>query len=168
MGKFVLFTFLQQEQVQGFLHFLLAFHRKEVFALGGVLGQTGGSLFLTLPEALYLGVERHHQVVDGGDDGAAHRFQRLVKVYHQRVLLATVRHQVVTLQLHVVVFGDLALDVAALDTGIGRKKLVTAGSSCQVVADIPCHGELGVQCQYLGVGLAALSHVKAGSRLHVG
>ena len=50
LRQLVLLTLLQQEQVEGFLHLLLAFHRQEVLALGGIGCNPGRGLPFTLPQ----------------------------------------------------------------------------------------------------------------------
>ena len=107
-------------------------------------------------------------IVNGGDYGVAHILQRLVHVYYQRILLATVGHKVITTKLGRVVIGNLLLNSRTLDARVSGQQLVLAGGIGQVIADIPCHRQLCVQREYLRIGLAALCHIHAGCRLHVG
>lgn len=41
LRQLVFLAFLKQEQIQCFLYFLLTFHRKQVFCLGGIGRDTG-------------------------------------------------------------------------------------------------------------------------------
>ena len=110
LRQLVFLTFLQQEEVERLFHFLLTFHREQVFALRGVGGDACRGLLFALLQSTQLGVQRRDVVVDGGDDGAPHVLQRLVEVYHQRIRFAAVCHEVVALQLHGVVVRYLSLD----------------------------------------------------------
>ena len=141
LGKFVLLSFLQEEEVESLLHLLLATHCLQVLCLARVAGYLAGGLRLVCLQVGKLRVECHHEVVDTGYDAMAHGGEALVIVSHQWVLLAGVSHQVVALQLLFVVFGNLLLDARAVDADIGWQELVLAHLARQEVAQVACHGE---------------------------
>ena len=167
LGEFVLLTFLEEEEVEGLLHLLLATHRLQIFCLVRVAGYLGGGLRLVGLQVGKLGVEAHHEVVDAGDDALAHRRQGLVVVGDERVLLAGVRHEVVALQLGLVVLADLLLDARVLDARVGRQELVLAHLAGEEVADVLRHGDAGGEVENQLVGLAALLHELLCGGLHV-
>ena len=141
LGKLVFLSLLQEEEVERLLHLLLATHCLQVLCLARVAGYLAGGLRLVCLQVAKLRVECHHEVVDTGYDTMAHGGEALVIVSHQWVLLAGVSHQVVALQLLLVVFGNLLLDARAVDADIGWQELVLAHLASQEVAQVACHGE---------------------------
>ena len=141
LGKLVFLSLLQEEEVERLLHLLLATHCLQVLCLARVAGYLAGGLRLVCLQVAKLRVECHHEVVDTGYDAMAHGGEALVIVSHQWVLLAGVSHQVVALQLLLVIFGNLLLDARAVDADIGWQELVLAHLARQEVAQVACHGE---------------------------
>ena len=168
LRELVLLALLQQEEVEGLLDLLLAFHREQVFGLRGVGGDARRGLLLVLLQAGDLRVEREDLVVDRGDDRPAHLRECLIHIHDQRVLRAGVGHQAVALKQFGVVLRYLRFDVGALDSRVGRQQLCPVVLVGEVVPYVAGHVELVAQSHDLGIGLAALRHVEARGGLHVG
>ena len=95
LRQLVFLTLLEQIEIKGFLHFLLAFHRKQVFGLTGVGGKTLVDFALRALQAGQLVIERHQLVVDAGNNDLTQICKVLIQVEHQWVFLTTVSHQTV-------------------------------------------------------------------------
>ena len=123
---------------------------------------------LRLPQTFYLRIQGYYLIVDRPDYRPTHGCQGLIHINDQRIFRTTVRNQAVALQQLFVVFGNLRFNIGAFNAGIGRKQLGTVGVIGQIVPDVAGHVELVVQSQNLRIRLAALRHIHARSRLHVG
>ena len=168
LAELVLLTFLEEEEVERLLHLLLAAHGLQVLRLVGVAGYLRGGLRLVRLEVGELGIEGGHIVVDTLHDAVAQGGEVLVVVGYQWVLLAGVRHEVVALQLLLVVLGYLLFDARALYAAVAGQELVLAHLAGEVVADVLRHGEVGVDVEDLLVCLGAALHILLCGGLHVG
>ena len=95
LRELILLTFLEEEEVEGLLDFLLTLHRYEVLGLGRIGLDAGGVLSLAGFQGIDPGLDGVDDIVEGDEDGAAHRLECAVQVYYQRVLLAAVGHEAV-------------------------------------------------------------------------
>ena len=167
LGKLVLLALLEEEEIERLLDLLLATHGLQVLSLVRIAGNLGGSGSLVCLQGAQLGLEGYHEVVETGSDALAHGAKALVVVSHQWVLLARVSHQVVTLQLTLVVFSNLLLYARALDACIGRQELVLAHLAGEIVSDILGNGEARVEIHDLLVHLGALLHILLCGSLYI-
>lgn len=126
------------------LYLLLTLHTEQVFRLTRIGSQLAGSGCFLLTDAAYLGIQRNYQIVYRLNNGALHTLQRTGKIFHQRILLATVGYQPVAVQHHIVVLVYLILNIGIGDARIGRQRL-TQTLFFQFFQNIPSGGKLGVQ-----------------------
>ena len=159
LGELVFLTLLEEEEIERLLYLLLSAYGLQILSLVRVAGNLRGGTRLVSLQGAQLGAEGYHEVVETGADASAHGSQTLVVIGNQRVLLAGVCHNVVALQLSLVVFSNLLLNARTIDTGIGRQKLVLAHLAYETAADILCDGETGVEIHDLLAHVAALLHI---------
>ena len=87
---------------------------------------------------------------------------------HQGVGVGRFVGEVVALQQLAVVFAYHALDVAALQAGVGGQQLSVAGVGHEIGADVAGHGELVVEFEDAGLRLLVLRHIHGGCGAYVG
>ena len=158
---------MKQVKIKLLFYLLLTLHTEQVFRLTRIGSQLAGSGYFLLTDAAYLGIQRNYQIVYRLNNGALHTLQRTGKVFHQRILLATVGYQPVAVQHHIVVLAYLTLNIGIGDARIGRQRL-TQTLFFPFFQNIPSGGKLGVQRKQFFFVLCRLSHVKAGCRLNIG
>ena len=166
LRQLVLLALLQEEEIQRLLHLLLALERQQVVLLlrsgrQAAHGSTVGRL-----HRVELGGEGGLRVVEGLQDGAAQVAERHVDVAHQRVLLAGVRHEVVTLEDARVIFSNLLLDGTTADARAGGHELLGVGGVDNVVTHVAHHIQLVVNLLTLGVGGSLLADGLTGGLLN--
>ena len=110
LRELILLTFLEEEEVEGLLDFLLTLHRDEVLGLGRIGLDAGGVLSLAGFQGIDPGLDGVDDIVEGDEDGAAHRLESAVQVYYQRVLLAAVGHEAVAAEEVLIELPDEALE----------------------------------------------------------
>ena len=115
LRKGVLFPAVQQEHIECFLDFLLAFDGKHLAFFRGDGGETGLCLCFAAARVAPFHVDAHYHVVHRPDDGLLQRVDGIVQFLHHGVAFAAVRYQLVTFQLQGVVLADLALHVHVAD-----------------------------------------------------
>ena len=168
LRQFIFLALLQKEEVEGFLHFLLTLDAEQVLGLRGVGGELRDGVGLGAAHGGELGVEGGDFVVDAADDGLALGGELLVVLLHQGVGVGRFVGKVVALQQLAVVFAYHALDVAALQAGVGGQQLSVAGVGHEVRADVAGHGELVVELEDAGLRLLVLRHIHGGCGAYVG
>ena len=168
LRQFVFLPLLQEEEVKGFFHLLLTFHRQQIFCLFRPGGNQVLRFLLVLLQEVYLHVQRAYQVVERQQNSLPHRTQRLVQILDQGVVGTTVGHQTVALQLQGIELGNLIFDAPAFHPRIDRQQLVRRYHVHQIIADIPRYVKLVAQHLYVAFRLGRLGHVHARRGLHVG
>ena len=118
LGKRILLTTVQQEEVQRLLDFLLTLDGQHLAFLGWngrhpylCISSTTDSIVTTYTETYY-------HIVYGTDNALLHSMQRTVQFLHNGVAVAAVFYQFVATQLDSVVLADLCLHTGIAYTGI--------------------------------------------------
>ena len=166
LRELVLLALLEEEQVQGFLDFLLALVAEELAGLARVLGDARVGGCAGAARARQLGLGADDVVVDGGEDGAAQLLQLAVQVLDEVVLLGAALGQAVALELRGVVLVDLGLDVALLQARVGGQQ--GAAGVADVGGEVAGDGQLVGQVLDALAGLGAQLHIQPGGGADVG
>ena len=91
----------------------------------------------------------------------------MIQINNQWILLTTICHQIITLQLLRVVLRDLALNVCTFQTRIDRQQLILTIDITQIIPDITGHRKLVVDLHDLCLRLRTLRHIQVRSSLHI-
>ena len=167
LGQLILLAFLEEEEVKGLFHLLLALHGEQIFGLVWVGGQVGADLPVGALQAAQQALLRCQLIVNTGNNGLTHGGQFHIQILHEGVLFAAVGHQTVAAQHHGVVTANLALDIAASNAGGHWKQLVSSGLIGQKIADISGEGDLVVDIGDSVFGGTAFAQVHIGYGFHI-
>ena len=154
LGQHVLLAALQKEDVELLLDAVLALDALQVVALAGRLGHLADSFGMAALSFGKLGIEGETGIVDGDEDGLAQVAELDIHVTDERVLLAAVGNEVVALEHHGVVLGDLGLG----STDGGWQQAVGIGWVGDEGAQVADHVDLCLQVDDLLVGGLLAGH----------
>ena len=138
LGKFVLLSFLEEEEVEVFLYHLLALIAEQAAGLQRDVADARLRRALRLLVRLDLDVQGLDVVVKGTEDGAAQRSELLVQVADQKVFLRGTLNQPVALQHGGVELVDLGLGVGVVKTNVCWEQ-GTGGSAADVGLEESCY-----------------------------
>ena len=145
----VLLALLQEEEVEGLLHRLLALDAEQLKLLARAGGYPVKDLPLLALDLAGLHLKGGHVVVYRAEDRGAHSRQGRVLVRDQRVVRAAVLRQAVALEDEVVVFGYLRLHAGGGEAEVGGDQRSRVRGIVQILLDEVSHRELVVHLERL-------------------
>ena len=166
--KFILFPFLEKEDIELFLDFLLAVHRRKFQLLAGSRRQFGKDPVFLTDNFLALDVEGSDQVIHGPVDCDLDCIQVVVDALDHRVRLAAHRKEPVPLKQGRIVLCDLAADIPALDGHVGRNEVICMGRIIDPLLDIAGNLHLLFNLERLLGIIGRLLQHGAGVRSNIG
>ena len=158
-ADFVFLFLLEEVEVEALLHLLFALYGDEVLGLFGVGGNFAAGLAAEVVELLELDVDGLDLPADGGEDVLAHFLELLLLTQDAGVLCRGTDAVVLELEQHVVVVGNLALDLHVVQPRIGRQELVAGRLVPEDLQHILGHAFLVVEAEDFGLGTALLLKV---------
>ena len=164
----ILLLFLQQIEIEAFLHLLITLDADEMFGLRRVRTDFRTGLSVVAAQGIELDVKRVDLILNGRENIASHLVNLRLLLEDKRILGRCAQHVVLQREQHAVVLVDLRLHHGISDARVRGQQLIARGAILENVEHILRHGALARQAQDLGVRLALLLQIDVADGGEVG